>query len=291
MSLIQVGLVDKTKEINPDLLQSVAAALTIQVTRDLPQFWNVQASVSYLQNAAKIPAGVWPIFLVKSLPPGEGGFHMDKHNQPYAKVIASSANEEWTIDASHELVEMLVDPYGNRLQNSTSIEIVGGKIQDGTTESAYLVEACDPCEADNYGYAIQGVTVSDFITPHFYDPIVTTGTRYSFTGAITHPREVLPGGYITFVNQETDTVQQILYLGATPELRDLGSAAGLSLREYVDNHMAAQHGKTTVRTAHGVFNKDLMSRNSAKRANLTRIAESRAKLYDVEPGKGKHARP
>ena len=75
---------------------------------------------------------------------------------------------------------MLVDPYGNKLQSSQSIEIVGGSIQDGTGELEYLVEACDPCEADKYAYPIQGIAVSDFITPRFYDPVVTPGTRYSF---------------------------------------------------------------------------------------------------------------
>jgi hypothetical protein len=128
MSLIQVGLVDKTKAIDPELMHAVAAALTIQVTRDLPQFWNVQATVTYEPNANKIPAGVWPVFLVKTLPPGEGGFHLDQHNQPYAKVIASPGSDEWTIDASHETLEMLVDPNGNRLQPSTSIQIENGKI-------------------------------------------------------------------------------------------------------------------------------------------------------------------
>lgn len=137
MSLIQVGLVDKTKEINPELLQTVAAALTVQVTRDLPQFWNIQANVTYIPNASKIPAGVWPVFLVKSLPPGEGGFHLDQHNQPFSKVIASPDNDAWTIDASHETLEMLVDPGGNRLQASASIEIVNGQIQDGTGQFSY----------------------------------------------------------------------------------------------------------------------------------------------------------
>jgi hypothetical protein len=56
---------------------------------------------------------VWPVQLVKSLPPGEGGFHLDKHNQPYAKVIAAPDDDSWTIDASHETIEMLIDPSGN----------------------------------------------------------------------------------------------------------------------------------------------------------------------------------
>ncbi len=289
MSLLQVGLVDQTGQIDPELMQSAAAALTIQVTRDLPQFWNIQANVSYLPNPAKIPAGVWPVFLVKELPPGEGGFHLDKHNQPFAKVIASPKSDEWTIDASHETVEMLVDPAGNRLQNSTSIEIENGNIEDGSNEFAYLVEACDPCEADNFAYSIQGVAVSDFLTPHFYDPIVTDGTRYSFTGAIKAPRQVLPGGYISWVNQETDEVQQIQFVNpaAPPKLVNLGPATGLSLREWVDNAMRKSTGKATVRTAHGAPNEELLKYCKEKRDHLERISRSRAKLY--APPKHRHA--
>ena len=126
MSLIQVGLVDTTGRIDVSLMQAAAAALNVQVTRDLPQFWPIQATVRYLPNKHQVPVGVWPVQLVASLPPGEGGFHMTKHNQPYAKVIASPNSEEWTIDASHETIEMLVDPYGNKLQSSQSIEIASG---------------------------------------------------------------------------------------------------------------------------------------------------------------------
>ena len=147
MSLIQVGLLDKTGELDHGLLHSVAAALNLQVTQDLPQFWNIQGSVSSLPKG-KVASGVWPGFLVKQLPPGEGGFHLDKHNQPYAEVIAHPENDGWKVAASHEVIEMLVDPNGNRLQSSKTIEIRGGKIRDGAEEFGYLVEACHPCEAD-----------------------------------------------------------------------------------------------------------------------------------------------
>jgi hypothetical protein len=283
MSLIQVGLVDQTGDIKDTLLQATAAALNIQVHRDLPQFWNVQAAVSYLPNAARIPAGVWPVFLVKSLPPGEGGFHLDKHNQPFAKVIASPDSEEWTIDASHETLEMLVDPYGNRLQNSTSIEIKGGKIQDGTGEFAYLVEACDPCEADGYSYAIQGIAVSDFLTPHFYDPLKTPGTRYSFTGAIEAPRQILPGGYISWMNQEAGEMQQLLWVDPStkPTIKNLGPIPpGMSMREWIDNEMSSKYEKTTVRGPKGKpLSAGVKKRHAAKRESMEKIAEARGKFY------------
>ncbi len=280
MSLIQVGLVDKTGSLDADLVQSVAAALNVQVTRDVPQYWTVQATVIYLANAAKIPSGVWPVQLVKSLPPGEGGFHLDKHNQPYAEVIASPDNDGWTIAASHETIEMLVDPSGNRLQSSRSIEITGTKIQDGSGEFEYLVEACDPCEDDSFGYSIQGVAVSDFITPHFYDPVTTSGTRYSFTGAIKAPRQVLDGGYISFVNQATNEWQQITNMNNKPKLVTLGPATSArSLREFVDNKMSSSDLTTSIHISKKPGNTKLLEECRAHRAKLDDIAKSRATMY------------
>ena len=154
-------------------------------------------------------------------------------------MIGTPDNDDWTVDASHETLEMLVDPGGNRLQTSRAIEISGDGVQDATGQFQYLVEACDPCEASNYAYSIDGIAVSDFITPHFYDPVSTTGTRYSFGGNIKEPRRVLPGGYISFINSEADEVQQILFLGSKPVLKNLGSATGASLRVFVDGRTYA----------------------------------------------------
>lgn len=280
MSIVQVGLVDTTGEIDIELVQSVAANLNVQVTRDLPQFWPVQASVQYLPNAKKIPAGVWPVKLVKSLPPGEGGFHLDKHNQPYAEVIANPGDDSWSIDASHETIEMLVDPSGNRMQSSIAIEIAGKAVEDGTGQFNYLVEACDPCEANNYGYEIQGVLVSDFITPHFYGSVTASGMRYSFTGAVTKPRQILPGGYISFVNQESDEWQQILYLGSRPQLKTLGPASGeRSIREWVDNEMEKRHHKELDRAIRH-FAVKRAKHLKERRKKLDEIAMIRAKHYE-----------
>lgn len=278
MSVIQVGLVDTTGKLNPELVQAAAAALNIQVMRDLPQFWNVQATVTYLPNATKIPAGVWPVRLVASLPPGEGGVHMDEHNQPYAKVIATPASDEWTIDASHETLEMLVDPYGNRLQSSVAIAISGNGVKDTTGQFNYLVEACDPCEADQFAYSIQGVALSDFITPHFYDPVATSGTRYSFTGAIQVPRGLLKGGYISFIDMETNEWQQILWVNpGPPTLNDLGPAPqGKSLRVWVDNMMSDYKHKTKFKRK---LNTSLMAETKKHRAKLFQIAAERATSY------------
>jgi hypothetical protein len=282
MSIIQVGLVDTTGKINPELVQAAAAALNVQVTRDLPQFWPVQATVQYLPHARKIPSGVWPVQLVASLPPGEGGFHLTKHNQPYAKVIATPDDDSWTIDASHETIEMLVDPSGNRMQSSIAIEISGDGVVDGTGEFNYLVEACDPCEANGFGYSIQGLVVSDFLTPHYYDPVVTPGTRYSFKGSLTAPRQMLRGGYISYVDEATDEWMQILWVNPGPPVYNkLGPApsGAKSMRLWVDGVMMHREGHQAQHREIHDRATELVKREQAHRQNLDKIAEKRAELY------------
>ena len=69
---------------------------------------------------------------------------------------------------------------------------------------------------------------------------MTAGTRYSFGGHVTLPREVLPGGYISFADPQANKFEQILYLGPKPVLRDLGPFRGASLRQFVDRRTFAQ---------------------------------------------------
>jgi hypothetical protein len=235
MTVIQVGLTDRTREIDPRLVQEAAAALNIQVMRDLAQYWDVKATVRYLPDPMVIPAELWPVYLVEELPEMLWGAHLDNKKQPYALVETVPGSNDWTIEASHEIIEMLVDPSGNRRQTSLAVEITPDKkIRDKSGQFEYLVEACDPCQGSRYAYGIQGIAVSDFITPHFYDRELTSGTRYSFGRHISAPRQVLPGGYISFVDPQIEQWQQILYPDTGPELKRLGAVDGASVRTLTD---------------------------------------------------------
>jgi hypothetical protein len=229
---IRVGLVDKTGTIPAPELTAAAAALNLQVNRDFAPIWNVQATVSALVDGQSAPPGVWPIFVVNNLPPTEGGVHLTKHRQPYALV---EAGPSWTLSASHECLEMLVDPSGSRLYASSAIHVVHGQIADAPGKFEYLVEICDPSENEPFSYPIDGIVVSDFYTPHYFDPKAAAGVRYSFTGALTGPRQVLKGGYLSWLNPQIDQMQQLQYFTDTPVIKNLGPAtAGLSLREAID---------------------------------------------------------
>jgi hypothetical protein len=42
----RIGLVDTTGKVDADTMTAAAAALNTQVTRDLPQFWTITATVT-----------------------------------------------------------------------------------------------------------------------------------------------------------------------------------------------------------------------------------------------------
>jgi hypothetical protein len=143
-------------------------------------------------------------------------------------------------------------------------------VVDGTGLFSYLVEACDPCEANNYAYDIAGIALSDFITPHFYDSGPTPGALYSFKGNIQRPRQVLPGGYISY-RQSDGAWNQILWVDpASPPTYNNPAIAedARSWREAVHTAMgsALNDAKHHQRRKHPGLPKDVLARVHEKRA-------------------------
>ena len=66
--------------------------------------------------------------------------------------------------------------------------------------------------------------MSDFYTPHYFEPVVAAGVRYSYTGALTEPRQVLRGGYLSWQDAASGHWwQETLFDGDQPEFTDLGA--------------------------------------------------------------------
>src|SRR5436190_2290638 len=222
---VQVALVPHTSQADIAAVTHVAAALHKQAARDLAPIWSVSATVDPFPSLQSVPVGYWPVIIVDDVKDA-GGYHLDQNGHPYALVEYSAS---WSLTASHETLEMLCDPWGRRVAAGRSPKRGQGQVE-------FLIEACDPCESAQFAYTINGVLVSDFITPHFYDPRRTVAARYSFTGAIKSPRQILQGGYISWWDPQSNHVWQELWLGAEKEFRDLGEGnfATKSLREFVD---------------------------------------------------------
>jgi hypothetical protein len=211
----------------PDLMH-VTAALQVQVLRDFAPIWDVTATVALFKRLEEIPPGYLPLVILSKsqvLPAHRAGVHFATGGRPFAMVRYS---DSWSVIASHELLEMLCDPWGNRTLPGASLKPEQGQVE-------YLLEVCDPCQ--RCYYTIDGVLVSDFVTPQYYAPGKTQGARYSFTGAVTRPREVRKGGYITWrVPGKHDEIWQVLGDG---EPANLGSSTpGLrAVRQWVDDRV------------------------------------------------------
>ncbi len=182
-----VALVSEAREVQFPELVEVAAALQKQVTRDFGPVWGVRANVSAYADLGQVPLDYWPIVIKSNLArPEAAGYHEDDLGEPCALVRLT---DDWSVTASHEMLEMLADPWGRHL-------VAGQSPQDPKQRVKFLVEVCDPCSDENY--RVNGVAVSDFYTPNYFDPVATSSVTYSYKGAIKEPRQVLKGGYLTW---------------------------------------------------------------------------------------------
>jgi hypothetical protein len=237
MLSINLALVSEVEGHEPSDVARVGAALSRQATRDFAPIWNMEgATVDPFPTLEDVPVGYWPMIVVEDVQDA-AGVHLDKDGQPFALIEMS---DSWSLTASHEALEMLADPWGNRLIPGRSIKPDQGRV-------AYLVEVCDPSEAAEFGYTVNDILVSDFYTPRFFDPTGSPSTRYSFTGAITEPRTVLRGGYISWQDPVSDHWWQQTWFENEKEYRDLGvfDAQAASIRAWIDSqtdHPGIDHG-------------------------------------------------
>ena len=80
---------------------------------------------------------------------------------------------------------MLADPWINWCAQSPE-----GKL--------YALEVCDAVEADGLGYEIDGVLLSDFVTPGWFEP--TEADRMDFKQRVSQRLELGAGGYISVLD-------------------------------------------------------------------------------------------
>lgn len=117
MLIRQLALVSETKRVSFSAISRVAAALQKQATRDLAPIWEVKATVDSFAKLEDVPVGYWPIVISEKDLGNAAGIHEDRQGQPFALVKFDNG---WALTASHECLEMLVDPFGNRLMAGQS---------------------------------------------------------------------------------------------------------------------------------------------------------------------------
>src|SRR5262249_48338583 len=105
--------------------------------------------------------------------PGALGFHdLNTKDLPFGFTFVLDP-KDWTTTLSHECLELLLDP-------TASVLVPGPDPRDGRKTVLHSYEACDAVE--RLSYTVEGITVSDFVTPSYFTPGEVAGRRNDFLG-------------------------------------------------------------------------------------------------------------
>jgi hypothetical protein len=203
MSLPMIAVTNASTCLSNAQVEAVLPVLQKQVSNDFQAYWELDCTLNFLMSNQPLIAGWWQIVVVDN-PDQAGalGYHeLTEQGAPLGKIFAKldlDSGSSWTATLSHELLEMLADPWINWCAV-------------GSDSRIYALEVCDAVEADNLGYFIDNVLVSDFITPAWFEP--TSVDRMDFKQHLTKELEIARGGYISVFN-EADGWTQITARGA-----------------------------------------------------------------------------
>jgi hypothetical protein len=189
-----IALINESTITTDAQVQALVPALQTQVSRDFGPLWSLtDAKIAFYPKTAPPPATAWQLVVLDtSDQAGALGYHdLTASSQPLGKIFALSdkeAGDMLSVTVSHELLEMLADPFINLTVQNT----------DG---NFYAYEVCDAVEDDSLGYVIDGVTVSDFVLRSWFIPGFQGPT--SFKGRTNGAFTLAPNGYIGFYSPTT----------------------------------------------------------------------------------------
>lgn len=185
--MLQIAVINEATAITDGHVQEMLPAFDQQWNKDLAPIWGVgTATFTFVPKSQKPAAGAWwVVFLDDSDQAGALAYHdLTNEGLPISKIFVKTLladNASVSVGATHEICEMAVDPWLNSAyQDSRGVFWAG--------------EVCDPVESDKYGYQINGILVTDFVTPNWFGHQHAQGA-IDLKGHSLKGFEVLSGGY------------------------------------------------------------------------------------------------
>jgi hypothetical protein len=177
-------------------LDAVIAAMQEYVTSYVAPVWGTPAN---LVKTSDFQAGAWAmVFLDNADQPGALAYHdLTPDGFPVAKVFVKTTlndNQLVSVSASHELVEMLVDPAINMWTSGPDLQTM------------YAYESADPVE--ELDFPVNGIPMSDFVYPSYFETFrQPNSVQFDQLKQVTQPFQILQGGYqIVFKNGQSSQV-------------------------------------------------------------------------------------
>lgn len=198
--LKNIYVINHSTVLSDDTLNKYCAAIEKQVQNHFAPAWGIAAFVKAVPSSAvaSIPTTSYNgiIYVIDTPDPADQslkdvlGYHdFTPTGQPVGYIFAKTDidnNLKPSVTLSHEVLEMLGDVYCNWC---TMIEIKN-------RPWLFTIEVCDAVEDDGDGYDIDGVTVSNFVFPDWFEP-ASKATRLDYMRQLKQPLELRPGGYIS----------------------------------------------------------------------------------------------
>jgi hypothetical protein len=191
----RVAVINLSTLVSDDEATAAMGALQTQVRRDFAPAWGIDAELSFIGKQADAPPGSWRLVIEDdSRYAGAVCYHtLTNEGLPEVRVAVRAARQaqwEWTMAASHDLLEMLANP---RL-NTTIFDSA-----DGRKGRLYIREICDPVSSARLAYQIDGTTVSNFVYPAWFESFrKPSSTQFDQRGHVNSPFEVAPGSYVNY---------------------------------------------------------------------------------------------
>ena len=193
-----IAIVNQSTLVSDADAMTMTEAIAAQVRLDAAPLWDrAPAAVIFYTDPANVPEtshGIAIVDTIKDQPQGVLGFHTEDQGGKLWGVVAAkpeldnggkATTGDWSVSSvlSHEVLEMFIDPNCNLWAND----------QKG---SAYSFEVCDPVEAPTYDTS--GVSVSNFVTPAWFDPLAAPTAQFDKLGHLHAPFGILKGGYVVY---------------------------------------------------------------------------------------------
>jgi hypothetical protein len=199
MANIEIAIINRSSAVSDADVETAVAALQKQVSADFAPVWGIDANLSFVDGQSMpAPQQWWLVILDNSDQAGALGYHdLTAEGLPLGKVFAQTDleyNQIWTVTASHELLEMLADP---------DINLCGIGESSGASTRLYAYEVCDACEADDAAYQIDGISVSDFVFPAWFESFwanVSNKPKFDHQDILTAPFQLHANGYISIMD-------------------------------------------------------------------------------------------
>ena len=163
---------------------ALIAAMQAFVDQYVVPVWGTPAKLVKTNGFVK---GAWAmVFLDNADQAGALAYHdLTPDGMPEAKVFVKTTldNKDLvSVSASHELVEMLVDPAINMMTTGP----------DPNTMYAY--ESADPVE--ELSFNVNGIPMTDFVYPAYFEAFRKPGSaRFDCLNKVNRPFQILSGGY------------------------------------------------------------------------------------------------